>query len=283
MVMRMNNNPTKKIAAMHDLSGFGRCALTVIIPILSAMKYQAVPLPTAVLSTHTGGFRGFSFLDLTQQMGESARHWSRLGLKFDAVYSGFLGNEMQTDIVAAFIKHFKDKDTIAIIDPVMGDNGVPYSTITTPIRDKMRKLVCKADIITPNVTEACFLLNRQYKQPDDSALDSMLEQLASMGPQKVVLTGINIDSEHIGTASFDLTAGRKSMYLTEKIDKSYPGTGDIFASVLLGKLMDGLSLEDSAAYASEFTQLLIKDTALYDIPEREGVLLEKNLYRLMER
>ena len=268
-------------AAIHDLSGFGRCALTVVIPTLSAMGIQVIPLPTALLSTHTGGYEGFTFLDLTDQMEKISNHWSELDLKFNSIYSGFLGSEDQVDTVICFIDRFKGDNTIVLIDPVMGDNGVLYATITDGMRDKMKSLAKYADILTPNITEAFFLLDMPVTDPTEELVNDMLYRLSDLGAEKVVITGIHINDGYVGTASYDKTGGTPILYNRKSIHKHYPGTGDIFSSVLLGKMMLGYDLTSAARAASDFTHDVIADTAQYNLPERNGVLLEKNLRKLI--
>lgn len=265
------------------MSCFGRCALTVVIPVLSAMEIQTVPLPTALLSTHTGGFNGFSFLDLTEQMEMVSEHWAELELKFDAIYSGFLGSEDQVDIVKRFVERFSSKDTIVLVDPVMGDNGVLYKTMTDGICGKMRELTNCADIITPNMTEAFFLLGIPVSEHTEELVNDMLYRLSEY-TGKVVITGVrlkNLNEEFVGTASYDRASGIPVLYNRKTVNKHYPGTGDIFASVLLGNMISGVNLTDAAKTASDFVYEVIADTARFDLPERNGVLLEKNLYKLM--
>ena len=157
----------KKVAAIHDLSGYGRASLTTIIPILSNMKVQVCPVPTAILSTHTGGFEGYSFIDLTDYMQEHIAHWKRLDLDFDCIYSGFLGSPKQIEIVADFIDYFGKKSKFIVVDPVMGDNGKLYSTMDNEMVVGMRNLIKKADIITPNFTEVMYLLGKEYDKNID--------------------------------------------------------------------------------------------------------------------
>ncbi len=155
---------TPRVAAIHDLSGFGRCSLTVAIPILSAMGLQCCPLPTAFLSTHTGGFEGFTFLDMTEEMPRVAAHWKSLDLRFQAIYSGFLGSVRQIDIVENFIREFRREDTVVVVDPVMGDHGEVYQTYTSAMCAGMARLAELADVITPNLTEAALLLGLPYER-----------------------------------------------------------------------------------------------------------------------
>ena len=289
----MTNNtkkPLKRIAAIHDLSCFGRCALTVVSPALSAMGYQVIPLPTALLSTHTGGFYDLYFKDLSNDMTEISNHFDRLGLKFDAIYSGFLGSEQQIDIVLDFIKKFSDNDTLIFVDPVMGDDGKLYSTYTEELRDRMKELCSVADIITPNLTEACFLCEKEYT--DTSCLnkseafafaDTLRKDLSKLSNGKIFITGIPHDENMLGTYGHteqELSEGY--MYSVEKIKRSYPGTGDLFASVLLGCILAGDSLGDSMSFASDYTCKVMEYSSHFDTPERDGVAFERFIYDLAE-
>lgn len=273
--------PAARVAAIHDLSGFGRCALTVVIPTLSAAGLQCVPMPTALLSTHTGGYSGFSFLDLTAQMERFSAHWLELGLTFDAVYSGFLGGAEQIDVVKRFIGAFRRPETLVLVDPVMGDDGLPYSTVTPELLSGMAELVSHADVITPNLTEAFFLLGRPVEEVRASDAGGLLYGLAELGPRRVVITGVP-DGEGVATVSLDLDAGVGPLvYTLPRVPVSYPGTGDLFASVLLSGLLGGRALGEASAFASDFTREVMLDTLACGTPPREGVQLERNLWRLL--
>ena len=186
---------TPRVAAIHDMSGFGRCSLTVAIPILSAMGVQCCPLPTAFLSTHTGGFEGFTFLDMTDEMSKVADHWASLGLTFQAVYSGFLGSERQIGVVENFICRFRGPDTVVVVDPVMGDYGRVYQTYTAAMCNGMARLAELADVITPNLTEAALLLGQPYETlpAGEAGLREITERLSLGGRRSVVLTGASLD------------------------------------------------------------------------------------------
>ncbi len=284
----------KRVAAMHDMSGFGRCALTVIIPTLSAMGHQVIPLPTALLSTHTGGYEKPYFLDLTDTMDPIIDHWNELGIEFDALYSGFLGNAAQADTMRALIAKFGGKHNITLIDPVMGDDGVLYSTYDSSLVAAVRSLCETADIITPNITEAFFLLEREYidtltlpRAEAVALIDNILHSLSRLGAKKTALTGVHLASEEgesgVVTACLDLSVSDKPFFCTQpRIDRNYPGTGDIFASVLLGRLLDGENFVDACGYASTYVHYIIGESAKYSTPEREGVALEPSLCKLME-
>ncbi len=276
-------NIIPKVAAIHDISGFGRCSLTVIIPVLSAMGIQVCPLPTAILSTHSGGFGPFYFHDFTDSMKEYAAHWKDIGLEFDCVYSGFLGSERQIDIVMDFFQTFvTGKEQLIVVDPVMGDNGVLYKTYTSEMQRRMRFLVEKADVITPNLTEACFLLDIPYKDEpmDTEKARDLLWRLSRFGPQTVVVTGVvGEDGRHMNIGY----EAEKDLYWKAAYDMlptQYPGTGDIFTSVLIGGLLQGDSFPLAVDRAAQFVSLAIGITYGYGTPEKEGVLLEKVLNHL---
>ena len=279
---------TKRVLAVHDLSGFGRCALTVIIPVLSAMGTAVVPLPTALLSTHTGGFSDLTFLDLTDTMGPALEHYKKIDLKFDAIYTGFLGSAAQIDPVARAIDMFGG-DCPVLVDPVMGDDGQIYSTYTEEMCRRMGELCRKADIITPNLTEAYQLCGEEYCDPmtlsPNEALDEVRrvkDRLAELyGIKKIAVTGIELSDARIATLSYDDDYGDKvRMHIIPKIQSGYPGTGDLFASVVLGKILDGKDFHSAVEFACHIVSDMIADTAKYDTPRREGLRLEKNLYRL---
>ena len=191
---------TPRVAAIHDMSGFGRCSLTVAIPILSAMGLQCCPLPTAFLSTHTGGFEGFTFLDMTDEMPKVARHWKSLDLEFQAIYSGFLGSERQIGMVADFIRDFRSPETIVVIDPVMGDHGKVYQTYTPAMCEGTARLAMQADVITPNLTEAALLLDMPYEAlpSGEAGCREIVERLSLEGQRSVVLTGASCEPDLTG-------------------------------------------------------------------------------------
>ncbi len=286
-------NKIKKIAAVHDLSGFGRCALTVILPALSAMGHQVIPLPTALLSTHTGGFEDPYFLDLTDTMNPIIDHWDKLGLEFDAIYSGFLGNAVQSEVVKNLIAKFENEHNIVMVDPVMGDDGVLYSTYTNELVDAIRDLCRSADIITPNITEAFFLLERPYidtltmpREEAKALVGDILRSLGTLGAKKIALTGVHLasngDGDNVVTAGIDLEKSDLPFFCMQpRINKNYPGTGDLFASVLLGKLLSGEDFESACRFASAYIHDVIEYSSRFDTPERDGVALEACLSSLI--
>ena len=273
---------TPRVAAIHDMSGFGRCSLTVAIPILSAMGIQCCPLPTAFLSTHTGGFEGFTFLDMTDELPNVAAHWKSLGLDFQAVYSGFLGSERQIAIVEDFLREFRGADTIAVIDPVMGDHGAVYQTYTPAMCAGMARLAELADVITPNLTEAALLLGIPYGElpVGEAGCREIVERLSLDGRRSVVLTGASTAPELTGAMCLDARTGRTEAVQTRRVPQEFHGTGDVFASVLTGALVQGASLPDAARQAVDFVRACAERTARAGIPMREGVEFEPLLVLL---
>lgn len=271
--------PIPRVAAIHDLSSFGRCALTVIIPTLSALGVQVVPIPTALLSTHTGGFTDMSFLDLNAEMQKIDEHFRTLGLEFDAVYTGFLGSHDQIETVSRFIEHFgKTEGCRVFVDPVMGDDGRLYSTYTPELVEGMKHLSASADIITPNLTEACLLTDTPYPEAEldrAAALSlgkSLCHRLFELYGCDVVLTGLPVGERRI--ANCTLSGGRFAVCEGERVGRNYPGTGDLFASVMLGKLLSGEDFDASANEASHFVRRAVELSETLDVPTREGVVFE---------
>jgi len=281
-------NRLPRVAALHDLSCFGRCALTVVLPTLAAMGVQPVPLPTALLSTHTGGFTDLYFDDLTPEMEKISAHWKMLGLDFDALYIGFLGSAKQIGVVEQFIADFRG-ESLVLIDPVMGDDGQLYSTYTDEMVDRVRELCAHADLITPNLTEACFLVGEPWRDTADMTAeearvwaDTLLNRLHGLGAGGVVLTGL----PHGREISVAGAVGEERFFFTHpRIPAGYPGTGDLFASVLLGRLLETGeltcgSLCTAADSAACFTARTIERTLAAGTPVRDGVLFEAMLGEL---
>ena len=223
--------PTPRIAAVHDLSCYGRCSLTIALPVLSAMGCQCCPLPTALLSAHTG-FPGNTFLDLTAEMGRIADHWAAMDLQFDAIYSGFLGSADQVDTVARFFDTFKKSDTAVIVDPVMGDHGTAYRTCTPELCRGMRVLAENSDVITPNLTEAALLLDHPYEEIQRTDAYEVVRRLSVGGRRSVVLTGYSSESGQTGALCFDRDSGESKAVQTPREPQDFSGTGDLFASVV---------------------------------------------------
>ena len=291
----MQHLPPRRIAAIHDFSCVGRCALTVVIPTLSVMGYQTIPLPTALLSSHTGGFENLYFRDLTEDMHHISAHFDRLGMTFGSIYTGFLGSEEQISVVREFIEKFgktpdeTGKAPLILVDPVMGDDGVLYATYTKALANGMRALSTHAEVLTPNLTEACFLTDTLYKDTATLAegeaekfVVSLLEKLSHICRGKIVVTGIGLADGIVANAGRDAD-GRIFWIKRMCQDISYPGTGDIFASILLGALMQGDDFETACTRAVDFIVLLITESQKIETPVRMGVALEAHLGALLKK
>lgn len=270
---------TPRIAAIHDLSCFGRCSLTIALPVLSAMGCQCCPLPTALLSAHTG-FPGNTFLDLTVEMGRIAEHWAAMDLQFDAIYSGFLGSADQVDTVARFFDTFKKSDTAVIVDPVMGDHGTAYRTCTPELCRGMRVLAENSDVITPNLTEAALLLDRPYEEIRQSDAYEVVRRLSVGGRRSVVLTGYSSELGQTGALCFDRDSGESKAVQTPREPQDFSGTGDLFASVLAGGVARGVPLFQAAQAAADFVRDCIARTLAEGLTEQDGVDFEPLLGQL---
>ena len=274
----------KRVLAIHDISCVGRCSLTVALPILSTGGLDTGVLPTAILSTHTGGFQGYTYRDLTEDIKPVANHWKSLGLHFDALYSGFLGSYDQIDLVADLMMDFHSDNTLRMVDPVMADNGRLYATYTREMAQGMHRLCRRADIITPNMTEACILLDIPYKSDGftQAETEEILRRLCDIGPRKVVLTGVTLGQEQLGIASYDAETNEISYAFEDRYPGIFHGTGDILASALLCGLMNDKNLKDAAALAVKFTHRCIECTILSKQELRYGVRFEAALPHLMD-
>lgn len=277
-------NPIPRVAAVHDLSGYGRSSLTVVLPVLSAMGINVCPLPTALLSTQTSGFEDYVFQDLTDTMEAIIRHWKTLPLEFDAIYSGFLGSPGQIRLVEELMDHFAREDQLVTVDPVMGDDGAFYGPMDREILTGLKGLVRRADLITPNYTEAAFLLDRPWKKRvGRQEIREILRELASLGPERVVVTSVPLEGREESHAVLAYEKAHKRFWKVEtaRIPASYPGTGDMVASVITGRLLQGDSLPAAIDRAVHFVLHAIRNSFGHNTPQREGVLLEKSLYQLM--
>ena len=274
----MSHNNQKKIAVINDFSGFGRCSIAVALPILSVMKVQCCPLPTSIFSNHTG-FPSYFFEDYTSRMVPYMQEWKKLDLHFNGICSGFLGSKEQIEIVKKFFKEFKTEETQIIVDPVMGDYGKPYPTYTEEMCGEMKKLVEFADILTPNVTEACVLTDTPYKEKwKIEEIQEMAEKIHAMGPKKVAITGI-VQGGFI--ANFCYEEGQQPKVLrTHKEGTQRSGTGDIFASIIAADAVNEVPFYKSVKKASDFIKKCIIRSQELDIPLTDGVCFEEVLGKL---
>ncbi len=272
----------KRVAAIHDISGFGKCSLTVALPVISAAGIEVSVIPTAVLSTHTGGFTGFTYRDLTEDILPVVNHWCALGLNFDAVYTGFLGSFEQIDIMKQVFGCLRGEETLIMVDPVMADNGALYKVFPENFPDGMRELCACADIIVPNMTEAALLIGQAYSEGPytQASIESMLKKLAGLGPRLVVLTGVCFDDKQLGAAVYDSATDAVDYAFSRRIEGCYHGTGDVFASVLLSAVLRGFSLAESAQIAVDFTAQSIERTRKAGTDVRFGVNFEEGLRSL---
>ncbi len=274
----------KRALAIHDISGFGKCSLTVALPIISACGVETAVMPTAVLSTHTGGFTGYTWRDLTADMRPMADHWKSLGLSFDALYSGYLGSFEQIEIMKSIVKDFKTENNFYLCDPAMADNGKMYTLFNMDFAKKMAELCAMADIIVPNFTEAAFMLGEEYKAGPYTKeyVEHLLTSLANMGPKKIVLTGVYFDENELGCACYDKETQQTDYCLQPILKGVYHGTGDTFASALCGALLNDLPLKKAAEIATLYTCRCIKRTLEFTPDVRYGVAFEGELPWLIE-
>ena len=278
-------NRTPKVAAVQDLSGLGRCSLSVILPVLSVMGAQCCPLPTAVLSAHTAfpAPGTAAFQDLTGAMEQTLRHWEALHTSFDAIYSGFLGSSQQIGVLRRLIQRFRRKETLVLIDPVMGDHGRVYRTYTPEMCEQMIQLAAEADLITPNLTEAALLLGEPFDHiPDSQAgIETWLRRLSLDGKRSVVITGVSLAPKALGAGCLDARSGKIRFAMARQEPGQFFGTGDLFAAVLLGSLLRGETLSESTARAVDFIQKSVARTLAAGTPMLEGVQFEPLLRELL--
>lgn len=274
----------KRIITIQDISCVGKCSLTVALPIISAMGVEASVLPTAVLSTHTA-FKGFTFRDLTSDIQPICDHWKQEKIHFDAIYTGYLGSFEQLDLMHKLIADFGGGDTLTIVDPCMADNGKLYPGFTQEFAFAMAKLCSKANVIVPNLTEASFMLGIPYKASgyDEEYIKNILKKLAALGAQKIVLKGVQFEEDKIGVVSYDSASDSFDWYFHKKMPVSFHGTGDIFASVLTGALMRGLTLQESYTLAADFVVESIKETLSHENYNWYGVDFEAAFPYLLKR
>lgn len=276
--MSSEHNHQKKIAVINDLSGFGKCSLAVSLPIISQLKIQCCPLPTSIFSNHTG-FDSFFFEDFTANMEPYIAEWKKLDLHFSGISTGFLGSADQIRIVSDFVKDFKEPDTIVIIDPVMGDYGNPYPTYTADMCHRMKELVRYADIVTPNLTEACILTDTPYKAHwKISEVIELASQLVAEGPSKVVITGIPQKS-YVCNLCYE-KGYEPSLIKTQKVGTERSGTGDIFSAIISADAVNDVPFQESVRKASHFIKRCILKTIELDIPLTDGVCFEEVLHTL---
>ena len=271
----------KRILTVQDVSCVGQCSLTVALPILSAAGVETCILPSAVLSTHTAGFKGFTFRDLTDDIPGIVSHWERENIKFDAIYTGYLGSKTQIAYVMDMFGRLGGDGFVSIVDPAMADNGKLYTGFDTEFVGEMKKLCAAADIILPNITEACFLTGAEYRETYDRAyIDSLLASLRAAGAKTVILTGVGFAPDKTGVIVAEGDSVR--YYEHRRNPKGSHGTGDVYASAFVGALMRGRSAYDAASIAADYTLKCIENT-VGDADHWYGVKFEPVLPYLIER
>ncbi len=275
----------KKIAAIHDISGFGRCSLTTAIAVLSACGHQCCPVPSAVLSAHTA-YEGITYRDLTEDLPAYVHSFEKLGLRFDAIYSGYLSSGRQIEQVVRLTEHCAADGCLTLVDPVMGDNGKPYTVAQNQeFVDAMRALCRHADVITPNLTEVAMLLGEEPRgfAEDRQSVVLAMRRLAELGPKEIIVTGLH-EQGNIGAGYYHAHSGHSGFCFAGEVPAYFPGTGDLFASVLLGVLLrDGESLQSSTGRAVDFVHDCAQYTLAQGTPPIDGVQFECLLGRLAKQ
>jgi pyridoxine kinase len=271
----------KRILTIQDISCVGQCSLTVALPVISACGVETCVLPSAVLSTHTGGFTGYTFRDLTDDMPAILRHWQKEGIRFDAVYTGYLGSARQISLVLDVMAGVLKPGGLRIVDPAMADNGKLYAGFDGAFVEAMKRLCAKADILLPNITEACLLTGAEYRtEYDEGYIRDLLAALSALGAGTALLTGVSYAPDRTGVAI--LEHGAFSFYEHRRLPGGCHGTGDIYASAFVGALMNGLDVRRSAAAAADFTVRCIENTQ-GDEAHWYGAKFESVLPELIER
>lgn len=272
-----------KVMTIQDISCYGQCSLTVALPIISACGIETAILPSAVLSTHTGGFTGYTFTDLTDDIPKIMQHWMKEGIKYECIYTGYLGSLVQIEYVKDLFKNVLKDGGLKIVDPAMADNGKLYYGFDEKFAHEMAKLCGQADIILPNITETCFMCDKEFK-PDHHTkeyIDDLLESLKNLGAKKIVLKGVSYEEDKLGIVVYDVASGEKKEYFTEKVARSSHGTGDCYAAALTGAVLQGKSLYEAAKLAADFVVESLKLTQ-DDDTHRYGVKFEKALPMLVK-
>lgn len=269
----------KRVAAIHDISGLGKCSLTVALPVISATGVECACIPTALLSTHTGEFTGFTFHDLTGEMLPIARHWKSTGAEFDGIYSGYLASASQAETLSQVIDLLANDGTKIVVDPVMADNGLYYSNLGEEMCAAFRGLCQRAHVITPNVTEAAFLTGVPYSPGPHGGdyIDRLMEGLTHICRGVIAITGIRPDEKSIGVAAFDPAGGERILSIRPHALGVFYGTGDIFASAFAALLVRGAELHDALETSLSLVADCISRTVLLNTPRRFGVDFETAL------
>lgn len=277
----MSHNNQKKAAVINDFSGFGRCSIAVQLPILSAMGMQCCPLPTAIFSNHTG-FPSCAWTDYTDHMAAYMDEWKKLDLRFNAISSGFLGSHHQIELVERFFHLFKTPETVAVVDPVMGDYGKLYRTYSMELVEGLRTLVRSADILTPNLTEACLLTRRSYDpNVSERELGRMCEELCAHQDKKIVISGL-FHGDELGNYVYQAGCAPK-LVRERRVGSPRSGTGDVFCAIITGCAVNGVDFVESVERASGFVARSIVRSEELGIPTTDGIAFEELLGELVPK
>ena len=272
----------KRVLTIQDISCLGKCSLTVALPVISAMGSETVILPTAVLSTHTM-FKGFTCKDLSDQILPITEHWKKEGVTFDAIYTGYLGTEEEIEAVKEIIRAFRTEKTLVVVDPAMADNGKLYPAFDEAYAKKNATLCGMADMIVPNITEACYMTGFEYRdQYDGEYVRTLLEELKTIGARISALTGVSLSEGKTGVMGYDRGADEYYVYQNDRIPAAYHGTGDIFSSVTVGAMMRDLSWKDALRIAADYTARTIEETLKNPAEPWYGVDFEATLPELID-
>ena len=276
----IDKNTLPRMAAIHDISGLGKCSLTVALPIVSASGVECCCIPTALLSTHTGCFTDWTFRDLSDDILPIAEHWSKQeDIKFDAIYSGYLASEKQGELIEKCIDCLKGENTLVIVDPAMADNGRYYANLDEKMAACFRRLISKADVITPNITEACFITETEYNPTthSDEFVNSLIEKLSALGPRIVAITGVCPDESHVGIVAKDNATGKTCRYMNKAREGMFHGSGDVFASSFAALLTRGADIETALRIAESFVSDCVERTEKHNVPRHYGLDFESAL------
>ena len=275
----------KRIATIQDISCFGKCSITVALPVISAMGVECAIVPTTVLSTHTAGFTGYTVRDISDELIPIAEHWKKENIALDTLYTGYLANAEQIDSTKKFIELTKNDRTMIFVDPAMADNGKLYPGFSADFPSKMLELVKIADVVCPNITEACLLLGKEFKDEgeyDEAYIRSLVDGFAALGIKKTVITGVKYGDGRHGAVAYDKESGEYRYLFGENQDCYFHGTGDLFSSVLCGALTRGQSLDSACALAARFCAECTEYTYKNGGDKLYGIMFEKMLGNIIE-
>lgn len=273
--------PIKRAAVLHDLCGIGKAALTNVIPILSTLGVEVCPIPTMILTSHTGGFRP-NIERLDGYISKAVQHYLELNMNFESIFVGYLGSTNNIEETLLLLESVNKNESLVVLDPIFADNGSYYSNFNKEYSDSLKRIIRYSHIITPNFTEACILCDEKIvDEVNEEKLLALSRKLYSFGCENVIITSAPVaNKKKIGISVYNGENDSLKLIIRDRIERSYPGTGDVFTSVLIGLIMDDNSLEKSVEKSCKFVEDCIKESSSYDYPAKEGLLLEPILYKL---